>query len=334
MIGGWLLYSLLKHTALDFFVCFSSAASLFGSAGQGNYAAAGAFLDALTHHLRALGQPALSIDWGAVSETGFGATTEGLKVHEYWESRGIHRITPKQVLTALEQLIPQNVSQVGVIRLDWRLLQQFYPQLANLPLVSHLIAETGSDSTHGVAIAREDSSFIQTLLSADQKERRQLLESYLCKQVAGVLRLSATKIDILQPLTALGLDSLMAIELKNRIELELGVRIPIITFLQGPSIAEFAGQVLDQLTPVPSTRSAIARESDQVQQANKGITPVNKENAQQLLAELDQLSDAEVDSLLSTILRKKNGQIRALDRINQQPAKRMLVELDQLSDQE
>jgi acyl carrier protein len=307
MMGGWLLQKLLKDTQLDFFVCFSSAASLFGSAGQGNYAAAGAFLDALAYHLRASGRPALSIDWGAVSETGFGATPEGLKVHEYWESHGIQRITPKQVLAALDQLIPQNISQLGVIKLDWHLLHQFYPQMADLPLVTYLAAEARGASTDAGTTGQEESTIIQALLHVAEEERRQLLETYFREQVAAVLRLPAAKLDVQQSLTALGLDSLMAIELKNRVELELGVRIPIITFLQGPSIAEFTSQVFDQLAEVLSTKSLVAATPDQGGQENDGIALVDQTNAEQLLAELDSLSDEEVDSLLSRMLQEEAG---------------------------
>jgi phthiocerol/phenolphthiocerol synthesis type-I polyketide synthase D len=336
MLGGWLVQKLLKDTALDFFVCFSSAASLFGSAGQGNYAAASAFLDALAHHLRASGKPALSIDWGAVSETGFGATPEGLKVHEYWESHGIYRISPGQVLAALEQLIPQNICQIGVIKLDWHLLQQFYPQMADLPLVTSLADRAGSDNTRAATTAGEEGTLIQTLLHVASEERRQLLETYFREQVASILRLPAAKLDVRLPLTTLGLDSLMAIELKNRVELELGIRIPIVTFLQGPSIVEFTSQVLNQLAEVFSTVStqAGAAVPDQSRQETNAIPLVGQTNAEQLLAELNHLSDEEVDSLLSRMLQEENAHIGLMDGISRQDSEHMLGELDQLPEQE
>ncbi|WP_207229638.1 MupA/Atu3671 family FMN-dependent luciferase-like monooxygenase [Ktedonosporobacter rubrisoli] len=301
--GGWLLYTLLKGTTLDFFVSFSSGASLIGSAAQGNYAAAGAFLDALSHHLRALGLPALSIDWGAVSETGFGATPEGLRVHEYWETHGIQRITPRHVLEALELLIPQAAAQVGVMKLDWHLLQQFYAQIAQLPLVRNLVEAPTSNQTHAGVTLSGKSAIIQTILGANQGERQQLMEGYLCEQVSGVLRVPASRLDVLQPLTALGLDSLMAIELKNRLEHELSVRIPIVTFLQGPSIAQFARQLLDQLATADS--AAPPETPEQGQAADKQVALVNQGDAAQLLTQLDQLSDEEVDSLLNRMLQEE-----------------------------
>jgi acyl carrier protein len=353
VLGSWLLHRLFQDTELDFFVLFSSGASLFGSAAQGNYAAAGAFLDALAHYLRAKGLPALSIDWGAVSETGFGATAEGVRVHEYWESHGIHRITPRHVLAALELLIPQNISQVGVLKLDWSALQQFYPQLTKLPLVTYLTSEAASDDTHSSLIEQAESAILQRLASTADEERKPVVELYLCEKVANVLRLPLSKIDVEQPLTALGLDSLMAIELKNRIELDLSVRIPIVTFLQGPSIAQFTLQLLDQLAealpyrpPEPKASrfvsehlSEASRESgvgalhtqnesgvgglsieeaptDEVsllsteeliarQQDADLISMISQEDAQHLLAQLDQLSDREVDTLLNQIVQEE-----------------------------
>jgi phthiocerol/phenolphthiocerol synthesis type-I polyketide synthase D len=303
MLGGWLLHTLLKGSELDFFVSFSSGASLLGSAAQGNYAAAGAFLDALAHYQRAQGQPALSIDWGAVSETGFGATAEGLRVHEYWESHGIQRITPRQVLAALELLIPQQAAQVGVIKLDWRLLQEFYQQISSLPLVSYQVAEVVDRSTPPGATVQEKNAIVRTILGADQGERQHLMESYLCEQAAGVLRLPADRLDVQQPLTALGLDSLMAIELKNRIEHELNVRIPIVTFLQGVSIAQFATQMLDQIITVDSAASTPPLSQDQSEEVRSDA--INQGDAEQLLTQLDQLSDDEVDSLLSRMLQEE-----------------------------
>jgi len=310
MLGGCLLHTLLRDVKLDFFVSFSSGASLFGSAAQGNYAAASEFLDVLAYYQRTQGQPALSIDWGAISEIGFGATPEGIRVHEYWEARGIQRITPAQVLTTLELLIPQNIARIGVLKLDWQLLQQFYPQITALPLVSYLVPDKTSTGT-GVSATIEQESHnatLQTILAAAQQERLSLVEIYLRELVAGVLRTPAHRLDVSQPLTTLGLDSLMAIELKNRIELELKVRIPIVTFLQGPSIEQFTRQVLEQITtiaPEEAADSGVASNQEihpQNLEETADINSIDQQTAEQLLSQIDQLSEQEVDSLLSQML--------------------------------
>jgi phthiocerol/phenolphthiocerol synthesis type-I polyketide synthase D len=323
VLGGWLLHSLLKDTPLDFFVSFSSGASLFGSAAQGNYAAAGEFLDVLAHRQRALGQPAISVDWGAVSETGFGATSEGLRVHEYWETRGIQRITPRQVLEALELLIPQPVARVGVLKLNWQLLREFYAQITAMPLLKYLVAET-HDTAETTSVGED--AILPQLLAAGQAEQLGLVVTYLSERVAGVLRVPAAKLDVEQPLTALGLDSLMAIELKNRIERELKVRIPIVTFLQGPGIVQFASQILEQLA---------AQQEPQVQ-VSPGMEPVPEQaanghqvDAEGLLAQLDQLSDNEVDALLQQMLQDEGN----LQELQTQDSEQLVAQLDQLSDE-
>jgi natural product biosynthesis luciferase-like monooxygenase protein len=174
MLGGWLLSNLLKGIPLDFFVSFSSAATLFGSAAQGNYAAASEFLDVLAHYQRAHGQPAVTIDWGAISEIGYGATPEGLRVHEYWESHGIGRLSPQQVLAALGCLLQGDMTRVGVARFDWSLLQQFYPQMTTQPLVSLLVgarptyAANAPISNEG-SVGNNETKILQTLRKAHEE---------------------------------------------------------------------------------------------------------------------------------------------------------------------
>jgi NAD(P)-dependent dehydrogenase (short-subunit alcohol dehydrogenase family) len=125
LIGGWLLHTLLLDTELDFFVLFSSATSLTGAAGQGNYAAANAALDALAHHRRALGLPALSINWGPWAEVGIVARDEDLR------TRAQHRvgtISAQQGVEFFGRLIHHAAPQVGVVPLEpWRLRELLPP---------------------------------------------------------------------------------------------------------------------------------------------------------------------------------------------------------------
>ncbi|GHO45000.1 beta-ketoacyl reductase [Ktedonospora formicarum] len=322
IIGSWLLHTLFQESRLDFFVAFSSGASLFGSAAQGNYAAAGAFMDSLAHYQRAQGQPAISIDWGAVSEIGFGATADGLRVHEYWEDHGIQRITPRDVLAALDLLIPQQVAQIGVLKLDWQKLRDFYPQIVSLPLVSYLLEGTTTSESEAQNSQSFFSESATTITHAVGSERLPLMEQYLSQQVAGVLRVPVERIDLDQPLTTLGLDSLMAIELKNRIEQELQVRIPIVTFLQGPSIRQLATQLLEQL---PEATPDPAPEPD-----------LSQMGAEQLLTQLDQLSDQDVDALLQQMLtEQQQGQTSdTKSMISAEEAQQLLSQLDQLPEED
>ena len=103
--GSWHLHALTKDLPLDFFVMFSSAVSLLGSAGQGSHVAACAFEDALACYRRALGLPALSIDWGPWAETG--AATRGT-VRQRVQLQGFQLIQPDQGLRVLEELLGQD----------------------------------------------------------------------------------------------------------------------------------------------------------------------------------------------------------------------------------
>jgi NAD(P)-dependent dehydrogenase (short-subunit alcohol dehydrogenase family)/acyl carrier protein len=297
MTGGWLLHRLLEDAPLDFFVLFSSAGSLLGQPGQGNYAAANAFLDALAHHRKAQGQPALSINWGAWGGLGFADTPGGRRLAERLALLGIKSIAPGRALEVFQRLLRQGSTQVAVVPVDWGQYRQFYPAGTESPLLSELAREEGDNSPHAGHPGEKRS----TLLAAESPERHQLLRSYLIELVARVLGLSASKLDVQQPLSNLGLDSLMAVELKNRIAVDLGVNVPMVTFLSGPSIEQAAAQLLHLLTSETSTPSgplASAVTHREGEQKNGGID-------QHLMENLDQFSDEEVNSLLTDLLAKE-----------------------------
>jgi len=270
MRGAWNLHTLTVNAPLDFFVLFSSAASLLGSPGQGNYAAANAFLDGLAQYRQAQGLPALSINWGPWARVGLAA-----RPHRGGRLAlgGFASITPEQGVEVLGRLLQQGSAQVGALPVKWQQWRQSYPAASTAPLLAHLIHEEAASGPEA-----KGCLFHETLLAAAPEERQGLLESHLGEHIAGVLGFSASKlsdVDAQQPLNTLGIDSLMALQLKNRIEADLGVVIPIAYLLQGPSVAQLAMQVLEQLT---------------------SCTP------EQPSANLDRLSDEEVDAMLRDLL--------------------------------
>ncbi len=291
VLGGWLLHRLLKDDPLDFFVLFSSAGSVLGQPGQGNYAAANAFLDALAHHRQAQGQPALSINWGAWSGEGFADSVGGKRLAARLALLGISSIAPKQALEIMGRLLEQSAAQVVAVPVNWSQYREFNPGGSTLPLLSDLARDEGKlTEPTGSTSERRD-----TLLAAEPTERRQLLQTYLSEQVARALGMSPSKLDYQQSLSDLGLDSLMAVELKNRIAVDLRVNVPVAKFLQGFSVDQAVTQVLDQLT----TEAA-----DQIVPLNLA-RPSDQQEAERLLANLDELSDEQVGSLLAEMLADK-----------------------------
>jgi NAD(P)-dependent dehydrogenase (short-subunit alcohol dehydrogenase family) len=295
MVGGWLLHRLLREAPLDFFVVFSSAGSLMGQPGQGNYAAANAFLDALAHHRRAQGLTALSINWGAWAELGFAETEGGRSLTRRLALLGIRSMPPKRALEVIDRLLREDATQVVALPVNWSKYHEFYPVGMEPPLLSDLANQDAASPSQTAHPGDKRNA----ILDAAPVERPQMLESYVNEQVARVLGLSTSQLDIQQPLTNLGLDSLMAVELKNRISADLGVNVPMVKFLQGFSVAQAATLLLDQLTTEahnPTDIRPLARTHEPPRETDAAD--------EDLLANIDGLSDEQVNSMLADMLTK------------------------------
>jgi phthiocerol/phenolphthiocerol synthesis type-I polyketide synthase D len=183
------------------------------------------------------------------------------------------------------------------VPVDWRQYQQFYSALSQSPSLSEVASE---EAVNLAASPRREHR--KALLAAEPAARLQLVQAYLGEQVARVLGFSASRLDVDQPLSNLGLDSLMAVELKNRISVDLGVNLPMVKFLQGPSVAQAATQILEQLTAELSTSpvSLTPAVGDRDEKSKNGDDDADGK----LLAKLDELSDDEVNSMLIDMLDK------------------------------
>ncbi|HIK08529.1 MAG TPA: type I polyketide synthase [Trichormus sp. M33_DOE_039] len=252
--GAWNLHTHTLNQPLDFFVLFSSAASLLGSAGQGNYAAANAFLDGLAHYRHSQNLPALSINWGAWAEVGLAAAQANRG--DRMASLGFGSIPPQQGLEILGHLLTDAAPQLGVIPINWATVLRANPAVTKMPFFQ-LLTEVVSDS--GETATDTTSNYLSrlALLAAPADERQSLVEEYFHEQVARVLRMPAAKLDRHHPLNSQGLDSLVAVELKNRLKNDLGVDLPMVRFIQGPSIAQLSAQVLTQITQEMSVSSVL-----------------------------------------------------------------------------
>jgi NADPH:quinone reductase-like Zn-dependent oxidoreductase len=270
--GAWALHSLTTDDPLDFFVLFSSGASVLGSPGQGNYVAANAFLDALAHHRRAQGQPAVAINWGAWGEVGLAARADrGANL----AGRGLLAMAPPEALQLFDHILRHRPAQVTAARVDWARVGSVHTP----PLLQEIVG--GASAGASEAATDEQRSPRETVLAAPADRRRELLQELIVNELARVLRCAPSRIDVDQPLTRLGLDSLMAVEFRNRIESGLSVRLPVAELLKGPTTVSLAARLAEELGRAASPAPAITAQP-----------------ARELLAKLDQLSDEEVDALL------------------------------------
>jgi acyl transferase domain-containing protein/acyl carrier protein len=243
--GAWNLHALTLNRPLDFFVLFSSVASVLGSPGQGSYAAANAFLDALSHHRHALGLPALTINWGPWGAVGMAAqANQGRRL----ATRGIDAIPPQQGLRVLEQLLlRREVGQVMVVSANWPLLLDSFLKGHEPALLSELARGLAPlAATRGTQGADGDLT-PEALSAVEPGQRQPLLISRLQKELSIVLGVEGAEIDPQESLQNLGLDSLMALELKQRLENGLGIELPIESLMQNPNLTNLSTRLLTLL---------------------------------------------------------------------------------------
>lgn len=319
--GAWNLHTLTADRHLDIFALFSSAASLLGSPGQANYAAANAFLDALSHFRRARGLQAVSVNWGPWAEVGMAARDSR---QAKLAGAGMSSIGVDEGLAILERIVASGVAQIGVVPVDRRAWKRFAPA-GEAPYYLAALAGTSDDGMTSASPVPVASTLDRAgLLAAPIEDWPAVLENQLRAQTARVLKLPTESLDVEQPLNNVGIDSLMAIELKNRIEADLGATVPMVKFLEGPSVRDLAGFLSEQLIPALAPRrqtTAGHHRNGKLPAAGRnghsnGTTAAVNESAGdepdaidagQLLARLDSLSDAEVDSLLSELCDAEKG---------------------------
>jgi acyl transferase domain-containing protein/acyl carrier protein len=289
--GAWILHTLTKNIPLDVFVFFSSIASVFGSAGQGNHAAANAFLDALAHFRKANGLPALSINWGAWSEIG-AAAAHG--VGKRIERQGVGVISPDAGLRVLARAMERSAVQVSVSPVNWPKFLRAFGSEGPPPFYRAMARETRRSGETGMrpapaTSARSDSGpASQDLLSAaPPKKRRSLLLAHIRAAAERALGLaSSAEIDPRRPLSEIGLDSLMAVEMRNTLGTSLNLRLPATLIFDYPTIegiADFISRGNPLLSGMESPTPPVAAPD----------MPVD------LIGAVQGLSDGEIERMLS-----------------------------------
>ncbi|QRR36013.1 SDR family NAD(P)-dependent oxidoreductase [Hydrogenophaga sp. YM1] len=289
--GAWALHALTRERPLDFFVLYSSVAGLLGSSGQGNHAAANAFLDALALHRRAQGLPGLSIAWGAWSEVGAAADRA---VDQRVGARGIDAITPRMGLDLLQTLMRGEAASVGVFPVRWeRFLDAGVP-----PLLERFRAATHGEAPRAASAPApaRGASLADELKGLPGAQRAERLLAFVGEHVARVVDVAdARRIDPRQPLNELGLDSLMAVDLRNRLGKDLGLArgLPATLVFDYPTLDALAGYIGQLLAPQAETEAAAA--------------PVP--TASGAVEAIDDLSDEEIEALFAKKLQRKQSDV-------------------------
>ena len=282
MLGAWALHRCLQEASLDFFVLFSSIASVVIPPGQGNYAAANAFLDALAHYRRAQGLPAMTINWGPWTT---GMITK-LNLSKHFTLRGMDLISPEYGMHIFDQLLGYDRVQTVVASFNWPVFLEGYTIIP--PLIRHL-GDTDAESED--MATSDQKSILQQLQDANQEEGLKLMQSYLMNKVGQVLRSDQSGLDVAVPLNTLGMDSVMALDLKNRIEKDTHVSLSIVALLKGMNIAQLALQI--------TTRLQAEGEIGDIEALEDFSEQTDEATLRQLLEEIEQMSQEDIEAQLA-----------------------------------
>jgi myxalamid-type polyketide synthase MxaC len=282
-IGAWHLHELTADAPLDHFVLFSSAAAIMGFPGLGAYAAANAAMDALARHRHERGLAATSINFSAWSGGGAAELTE--ERAERWRRRGIVPLGTDEVIRYLELSLSLGLPQVAVLR-TVEGEGELPASWARSPLLSEIVArgETQPDGADEALRAR--------LAPESPARRRQLLIETLQTHAARVLGLPAsTGVDPDQPLQEAGMDSLMAVELRDALVGLIGRDLPVTLLFEHPSLGAVADHLLETAfvfggaqPPVPDSPGARAPAADAgVDELKREIDELSEDEATQRL---------------------------------------------------
>jgi hybrid polyketide synthase/nonribosomal peptide synthetase FtdB len=234
VLGAWSLHEALADEPLEFFALFSSVSSLVVTTGQGNYAAGNAFLDGLAHYRRSSGLPALSVNWGPW-DTGMIAQ---LKLQSFYQERGMDLIPEQTGVQFFEELLGSDEVQQLVASAHWPTV------IAHYAVVPRLVLHLGHEDKHAAGDALTGAVPIaERLAAAPPEEHRQLIADGCAEVVGSVLHLRRDKIAPTIPLSQLGLDSMIAVELKIRLEQAFGVAPKLVLLLQGATVDRIADDI-------------------------------------------------------------------------------------------
>jgi NADPH:quinone reductase-like Zn-dependent oxidoreductase/acyl carrier protein len=298
--GTLLLHRLTASDALDFFVLYSSVAAVFGSPGQGNYVAANAFMDTLAAARAAAGMPGLSINWGPWAEAGM-AVDRGVAAGA--QEAGIGLIDRQSGFLALEAALNGDRSQVIVFPADWPRLLPRLSRDGRLPSFLSKFNDPGSaekpaareqadngssigDSIPDSMAGRAEPSFGARLAAVSPNQRRGMVVDQIRRDAARALGLQ--NLELLpnhKPLTELGLDSLMAVDLCNGLGNTLGRTLPATLLFDYPTVnalAKYLSQSVLGLEEVPA----------------EPIRSFSGSGGSDVLDEIENLDEDEIDRLL------------------------------------
>lgn len=278
--GAWNLHRTTLDQPLDFFVSYSSVSNLIGNRDQANYAAANEYLEALAHHRRANGLPALTLGWGVIGATGYVARDESVRTA--FERQGVYPLYPDEAWLAIGHGVRTGVPYLGAMVVDWGKLKKFSRSISGSQRFS--MVEASERGAKGLAEnGQENAGLFNAGDTPEQRLAR--LQNIVATEIAGVLGVDPESLDVNRPLPDLGFDSLMAVELSVALEHATG----------------YGFQRMSLLRPDLTTDHLVSEIAKDLAAKDEAPAPARQGEEQAPAADdidVQDLSDSEVDALL------------------------------------
>jgi NADP-dependent 3-hydroxy acid dehydrogenase YdfG len=285
IIGAWVLHKLTEHESLDFFVAFSSGASVWSAKGLAHYAASNQLLDVIAHHRRAMGLPALAINWGWWAGGGTSAESE-----KYFAQVGLEPMAATDALEILGHLLQTGATQATVAACNWSMLRPIYEAKRRRRFLDAVVPGQRPVASQPAATNR---NFLDQLRKRASSERWNCLRAHVAEEVAKVLGLVRPQsLDPHQGFFRMGMDSLMAVQLRQRLENSLdGYSLPLTLAFEYPNIEALTRYLASEVLELDAAASG----------AN---IPANGGDVSQPRDHHDRLSEGELVDLLAKKLQQ------------------------------
>jgi hypothetical protein len=297
--GAWNLHELTMSCRLDFFALFSSLAAVLGSGGQGAYAAGNAFLDALARFRHGLGLPATSINWGPWAEVGM-AAVDVPRAHPLAE-RGVRSMAPARALEGFGAILDRRPTQIAVADVDWARYVVANP--GRQRAVSRLCAAVPAAGRPAPAVsAAASGSGVDEIRRLPASALPPALHDLLVQQIRATMGLDpAVTLALDAPLKSYGLDSLLAVELRNRLGAAVGANLPASILFDHPSVQALADHLLERLGLAGTAVEEPAVEPTVLEEP-VSARPAGGDPLEPILAAIDALSDEEQERLVERLI--------------------------------
>ncbi len=251
VLGAWNVCRELRDQPLDHVVFFSSVAAQQGSTSLGCYAAANAFLDGFAEELRSQGIGAVSVNWGAVADVGVLAQREDFRRSA--DGQGMIAHDAAELLEGLDPLLRSAQAGYSLADIDWRRFAGQYPRLVSDPRFAETFASMAGD------VRSSQGSVLDAIRSAAAERQGDLVLDYVKRTVARLFGTTIESTPEDTSLRELGLDSLLASQLKTAIERDTHLPFQVMTLLKGPTIAELSQVILHQLREACLADTSVGR---------------------------------------------------------------------------